>query len=128
MSKYKKMKQLIADMRLPEYRYKQLLDAVFLQGIMRFEDMKLLPKTLREKLVEQFGETVVEIKAIHHEKSMQTDKVLFELSDGNRVETVWKRWACFIKRAGTPFAFHLKAVAASVVSFAQQGLWDYAET
>mgnify|MGYP000537446803 CR=1 FL=1 len=51
MSKYKKMKQLIADMRLPEYRYKQLLDAVFLQGIMRFEDMKLLPKTLREKLV-----------------------------------------------------------------------------
>ena len=64
MSKYKKMKQLIADMRLPEYRYKQLLDAVFLQGIMRFEDMKLLPKTLREKLVEQFGETVVEIKAI----------------------------------------------------------------
>lgn len=31
MSKYKKMKQLIADMRLPEYRYKQLLDAVFLQ-------------------------------------------------------------------------------------------------
>lgn len=45
-----------------------------------------------------------------------------------RTETVWKRWACFIKRAGTPFAFHLKAVAASVVSFAQQGLWDYAET
>lgn len=128
MSKYKKMKQLIADMRLPEYRYKQLLDAVFLQGIMRFEDMKLLPKTLREKLVEQFGETVVEIKAIHHEKSMQTDKVLFELSDGNRVETVGLWWACFIKRAGTPFAFHLKAVAASVVSFAQQGLWDYAET
>ena len=32
--------------------------------------------------MEQFGETVVEIKAIHHEKSMQTDKVLFELSDG----------------------------------------------
>lgn len=28
MSKYKKMKQLIADMRLPEYRYKQLLDCV----------------------------------------------------------------------------------------------------
>lgn len=124
MSKYKKMKQLIADMRLPEYRYKQLLDAVFLQGIMRFEDMKLLPKTLREKLVEQFGETVVEIKAIHHEKSMQTDKVLFELSDGNRVETV----GLFYKEGWTPFAFHLKAVAASVVSFAQQGLWDYAET
>lgn len=82
------MKLLIADMRLPAYRYKQLLDAVFLQGIMRFEDMKLLPKTLREKLAEQFGETVVGIKAIHHEKSMQTDKVLFELSDGNRVETV----------------------------------------
>lgn len=107
MSKYKKMKQLIADMRLPEYRYKQLLDAVFLQGIMRFEDMKLLPKTLREKLVEQFGETVVEIKAIHHEKSMQTDKVLFELSDGNRVETVglfykegWNSFCRIIHNAG----------------------------
>lgn len=30
MSKYKKMKQLIADMRLPEYRYKQLLSFRFL--------------------------------------------------------------------------------------------------
>lgn len=128
MSKYKKMKQLIADMRLPEYRYKQLLDAVFLQGIMRFEDMKLLPKTLREKLVEQFGETVVEIKAIHHEKSMQNQCKLTRCCLNCRTETVWKRWVCFIKRAGTPFAFHLKAVAASVVSFAQQGLWDYAET
>lgn len=132
MSKYKKMKQLIADMRLPEYRYKQLLDAVFLQGIMRFEDMKLLPKTLREKLVEQFGETVVEIKAIHHEKSMRSimrnQCKLTRCCLNCRTETVWKRWACFIKRAGTPFAFHLKAVAASVVSFAQQGLWDYAET
>lgn len=29
MSKYKKMKQLIADMRLPEYRYKQLLDGSY---------------------------------------------------------------------------------------------------
>lgn len=125
MSKYKKMKQLIADMRLPEYRYKQLLDAVFLQGIMRFEDMKLLPKTLREKLVEQFGETVVEIKAIHHERNQCK---LTRCCLNCRTETVWKRWACFIKRAGTPFAFHLKAVAASVVSFAQQGLWDYAET
>lgn len=124
MSKYKKMKQLIADMRLPEYRYKQLLDAVFLQGIMRFEDMKLLPKTLREKLVEQFGETVVEIKAI----IMRNQCKLTRCCLNCRTETVWKRWACFIKRAGTPFAFHLKAVAASVVSFAQQGLWDYAET
>ena len=30
------MKQLIADMRLPEYRYKQLLDAVFLQGCLLY--------------------------------------------------------------------------------------------
>ncbi len=56
---------------------------------------------------------------------MQTDKVLFELSDGNRVETV----GLFYKEGWNSFfAFHLKAVAASVVSFAQQGLWDYAET
>lgn len=121
MSKYKKMKQLIADMRLPEYRYKQLLDAVFLQRIMRFEDMKLLPKTLREKLVEQFGETVVR-------SIMRNQCKLTRCCLNCRTETVWKRWVCFIKRAGTPFAFHLKAVAASVVSFAQQGLWDYAET
>ena len=32
------MKQLIADMRLPEYRYKQLLDAVFLR---EFDTSKL---------------------------------------------------------------------------------------
>lgn len=120
MSKYKKMKQLIADMRLPEYRYKQLLDAVFLQGIMRFEDMKLLPKTLREKLVKLLWRSRRSI--------MRNQCKLTRCCLNCRTETVWKRWACFIKRAGTPFAFHLKAVAASVVSFAQQGLWDYAET
>ena len=31
---------------------------------------------------------IIVTPTIHHEKSMQTDKVLFELSDGNRVETV----------------------------------------
>ena len=30
MSKYKKMKQLIADMRLSEYSFKHLLDGVFI--------------------------------------------------------------------------------------------------
>ena len=29
MSKYKKMKQLIADMRLPEYRYKRMSGMFF---------------------------------------------------------------------------------------------------
>lgn len=88
MSKFLKMKELIAEMNLPDYRYKQLLDAVFRQHTIRFEDMKPLPKELRGKLIEQFGETVIGIKAIHHEKSTQTGKVLFELPDGNRVETV----------------------------------------
>lgn len=124
MSKYKKMKQLIADMRLPEYRYKQLLDAVFLQGIMRFEDMKLLPKTLREKLVS----SLVKLLWRSRRSIMRNQCKLTRCCLNCRTETVWKRWVCFIKRAGTPFAFHLKAVAASVVSFAQQGLWDYAET
>ena len=31
MSKFLKMKELIAEMNLPDYRYKQLLDAVFRQ-------------------------------------------------------------------------------------------------
>ena len=51
MSKFLKMKELIAEMNLPDYRYKQLLDAVFRQHTIRFEDMKPLPKELRGKLI-----------------------------------------------------------------------------
>lgn len=118
------MKQLIADMRLPEYRYKQLLDAVFLQGIMRFEDMKLLPK----RCAKSWWSSLVKLLWRSRRSIMRNQCKLTRCCLNCRTETVWKRWVCFIKRAGTPFAFHLKAVAASVVSFAQQGLWDYAET
>lgn len=82
------MKQLIEALGLPKYRYQQLMDAIFRQHIAKFEDMTLLPRSLREALTEQFGETVLNISAIHHERSVQSDKVLFELPDGNRVETV----------------------------------------
>lgn len=106
------MKQLIADMRLPEYRYKQLLDAVFLQGIMRFEDMKLLPK----RCAKSWWSSLVKLLWRSRRSIMRNQCKLTRCCLNCRTETVWKRWVCFIKRAGTPFAFHLKAVAASVVS------------
>ncbi|MDZ5034322.1 23S rRNA (adenine(2503)-C(8))-methyltransferase ClbB, partial [Clostridium perfringens] len=57
-TKYGKMKQIVSDLKLPDYRYEQLTKAIFHQRIGDFDDMHILPKTLRMALVNEFGNNV----------------------------------------------------------------------
>jgi len=54
-SKYEAMKRLIADMKLPDYRYEQIIKAIFSQRISTFESMSTLPLKLKKTLIDTFG-------------------------------------------------------------------------
>ena len=52
-TKYGKMKQIISNLKLPDYRYEQLTKAIFHQKIDNFDDMNILPKEKRIGIVKE---------------------------------------------------------------------------
>ena len=87
-SKYETIKLLVADMKLPNYRYEQIIKAIFTQHISIFNEMRTLPLDLRKTLIDTFGPSVCCMVPVACQTSGQADKILFSLPDGNRVETV----------------------------------------
>ncbi len=87
-TKYGKMKQIVSNLKLPDYRYEQLTKAIFHQRIDNFDDMHILPKALRIALVNEFGKNVSSVISVFSQDSKQAQKLLFELTDGERIEAV----------------------------------------
>jgi len=87
-TKYGKMKQIISNLKLPDYRYEQLTKAIFHQKIDSFDDMHILPKVLKIALVNEFGSNVSSVIPVFSQDSKQAQKLLFELTDGERIEAV----------------------------------------
>lgn len=88
INKYVKIGQLLKSLKQPDYRYRQIMDAVFKQRIASFEQMTLLPRPLREVLRREIGERVSGITPILEKSSSQVHKVLFSIDGGERVEAV----------------------------------------
>jgi len=72
--------------RVPKFRYKQLITAVFKNFIIDFDELTTYPKQLREELKEKFSLTTMTLKEEH--KSSQTVKFLLEMKDKQYVESV----------------------------------------
>ncbi|MFH0818570.1 MAG: 23S rRNA (adenine(2503)-C(2))-methyltransferase RlmN [Patescibacteria group bacterium] len=71
---------------LPNYRYKQVEEAIYFNNISSWSEATNLPKELREELEQECPLTInAEIQKSEHSKSM---KALIELSDGAKIETV----------------------------------------
>ncbi|WP_304341670.1 Cfr family 23S rRNA (adenine(2503)-C(8))-methyltransferase [Metaclostridioides mangenotii] len=87
-TKYEIMKQIVSNLTLPDYRYEQLTNAIFHQRIASFDNMHILPKALRLALINEFGNSVSSIKPVFIQDSKQAEKLLFELTDGERIEAV----------------------------------------
>lgn len=69
------------------FRAGQIFDWLYVKRVSSFDEMSNLPKTLREKLQAQFA--FVTLNEVAHYRSKDgTVKFLFELSDGNAIETV----------------------------------------
>lgn len=89
---FTKIHELLHENNIPEYRFDQILHSIFKQRIGKFEDMKTLPKNVREMLINELGRTVYEVRPTLENDSEQVGKMLFALCDGNKVEAVRLRY------------------------------------
>ncbi|MFC6402531.1 23S rRNA (adenine(2503)-C(2))-methyltransferase RlmN [Mammaliicoccus sciuri] len=74
----------------PKFRAKQIFDWLYVKRVDAFSEMTNLSKELREKLVQSFEITTLEV-AVKQESKDGTIKFLFELQDGYTIETVLMR-------------------------------------
>lgn len=101
-------KQELEKISEPSYRAEQIFSWIYKKGACDFSAMDNLPKPLKEKLSQYYY--IGAIKPLKHLKSIdQTEKFLFELKDGNLIETVliyaWQRKTlCVSTQAGCKFA------------------------
>lgn len=75
----------------PKFRTKQLKHALFREFISGFDEITVFPKELKEKLAKAVQFESFSIKS--HRESPDTEKILFELPDGKRAETVLMKHA-----------------------------------
>ena len=79
--------QLFKELGEPAFRAKQVHQWLWQKGALSFEEMSNLPKSLREKLQENFNFHITTI--LTAQKSMDgTIKVAFQLHDGSKIEGV----------------------------------------
>ncbi|GGH99483.1 MULTISPECIES: 23S rRNA (adenine(2503)-C(2))-methyltransferase RlmN [Mammaliicoccus] len=74
----------------PKFRAKQIFDWLYVKRVNAFSEMTNLSKELRDKLVNSFEITTLEV-AVKQESKDGTIKFLFELQDGYTIETVLMR-------------------------------------
>ena len=79
------------ELREPAFRAKQVYGWLH-RGVRSYEEMTNLPKTLREKLAESYPIQPPQVVRRQESKKDGTIKYLWQLSDGNCVETVLMRY------------------------------------
>jgi 23S rRNA (adenine2503-C2)-methyltransferase len=80
-------KDLLAQIK-PSFRVKQIFGWLYHNYAQNFDEMKNIPKALKEELAEKF--VVNPLTIIKKEESSDgTIKYLFSLQDGKTVEAVW---------------------------------------
>ena len=86
------LKSVIADMGEKPFRAKQMYEWMHVKCVPSFDDMTNLSAAFRQRCKEEFKYT--SLKAIREQTSKEdgTKKFLFELEDGNFVESVWMQY------------------------------------
>ena len=77
---------------MPAFRASQVYQWMHQKLASGFEEMTNLSKDLREKCKERYAFTSLEILQVQESKLDGTKKFLFELADGNMVESVWMKY------------------------------------
>ncbi|NRR19874.1 Cfr family 23S rRNA (adenine(2503)-C(8))-methyltransferase [Brevibacillus sp. MS2.2] len=108
-SKYETIRRILSEFKQPEYRYAQIMDAIFKQNIGEYGRMTMLPKFLRDELNRILGPNVCSIVPVKEITSKQVSKVLFAIPGDERVEAVrltyergWKSY-CISTQCGCGF-------------------------
>jgi 23S rRNA (adenine2503-C2)-methyltransferase len=82
------LKQLLADLKIPDFRIKQIINAVCKNFIFNVNEIKTISKDLRLKISEKFNPLSIKLISRVKAKDNETTKYLFELADGNKIESV----------------------------------------
>lgn len=85
------LEELLVQMKEPKFRGKQIFGWIY-KGVTDFDEMNNLPKTLREKLRENSYMGSVKPLVVQKSKTDGTRKYLFELEDGNTIESVFMKY------------------------------------
>jgi 23S rRNA (adenine2503-C2)-methyltransferase len=81
------LKKEIVDMQEPAYRARQIFFWLYQRGVPNFDEMSNIPRPLRDKLDQNYN--ISTLKLSEHLKSTdRAEKFLFQLSDGNFIESV----------------------------------------
>src|SRR5260370_27116431 len=83
------LQRALADVVSPPFRAKQIEQWMYGQGVSSFESMTNLPKELRASLAERFTLDFPEVIETTPPASDGSQKSLFRLKDGNRIEAVY---------------------------------------
>ena len=76
----------------PAFRAKQLYEWMHKRQVRSYDEMTNIPKSLKEKLKENFDFTSLEVIRVQESKLDGTKKFLFALSDGNAIESVFMKY------------------------------------
>jgi 23S rRNA (adenine2503-C2)-methyltransferase len=107
------LETLLVEMGEPAYRAKQIMDWLY-KGVKDFDSMKNIPISLRKKLEEGFTTGAAAVLCQQISKEDGTRKVLFELADGEGVESVLMKYrygnsVCVSSQAGCAMGCHFCA-------------------
>jgi 23S rRNA (adenine2503-C2)-methyltransferase len=81
------LETLVQDEGFPPFRGRQAAESLYLNHVSSFDDMKNIPAALRSKLTEKYDISIGKVITTLHSQD-STAKLLIELRDGLRVETV----------------------------------------
>jgi 23S rRNA (adenine2503-C2)-methyltransferase len=103
-----KLKLFLEEINEPAFRFKQIKEAIYKEGILDFDKMTNLSKKLREKLIAEFTILSFAVNKLLIAKDQKSAKALLRLADGNQIETVlisvkkgfWS--VCVSSQAGCP--------------------------
>jgi 23S rRNA (adenine(2503)-C(2))-methyltransferase len=115
----KQIKEFFEEKKIEKFRLKQLIKAVYQDGVSSFLDISTLPKNLREEMNEQIKMLCFKIKKVSASSDKKSFKALLELKDGNVVETVIMspisgKWSvCVSSQAGCALGCKFCATGAS---------------
>ena len=86
------LKNRLKELGVEPYRARQLIDAVFKQGITNFSELTTLPSVVRKNISESLPVSSLKIIRELSSRDKKTTKALFETHDGKKIESVLMRF------------------------------------
>ncbi len=102
------VKKIFKENDIKQFRYSQLENAIYKNFILDFDDIKTIPKSLRELLKDNFYYFSLKLKKKLDSQNKQTTKLLFETKTWELIESVimrhltWRVTLCVSCQVGCP--------------------------